>query len=161
VTPSQAAHIRQLTRVQPSRSAGRKGCDRFAGSQDRGPFLSQPIQCGQLAYRPASCTDRRGSRDALDSDQRAASDVGHEVSVANMCELRTITHSDRKSDYMLLTTERFADVDSAMPREYSISPTCQLLLLEHAMHNMTKLRHCDTRAPTRQLSPTVSGIRHS
>ena len=42
------------------------------------------------------------------------------------------------------TKHLVSTIDSAIPREYPFSPTYELLLVEHAIHNMAELRRCDT-----------------
>src|ERR1700750_2958001 len=54
---------------------------------DRGRFRTSPSGVEKW-FTDLPSTDRDGSAHALDLDQRAASELGHEVIVANVRELR-------------------------------------------------------------------------
>ena len=67
-------------------------------SRRSGPVSNDAEGDREVVHRRASSTGCDGGRDTLDLDQRTLQELGHEVIVANVRELRAISHSDRKSD---------------------------------------------------------------
>jgi hypothetical protein len=71
----------------------------------------------EVVHRPAFSADCHGGGDALHLDQRTAQELGPEVIVANGRELRSISHSDRKSDQVdAEKLARFARLDPQILR---------------------------------------------
>ena len=77
-----------------------------------------------MVHRSTSGADCHGSRSALIWISEQLRELGHEVIVANVRELRAISHSDRKSDQVdaeagTLCTGRSGDLGRSRTEQYS------------------------------------------
>jgi transposase len=96
-----------------------------------------------VVYGCASGTSSHGGGDALDLDQRATPGAGHQVIVANVRELRAISHSDGKSDRAdAEKLARFARLDPKIlrPIAHRTVEQQEALTLIRARHLMVRLR---------------------
>ena len=70
-----------------------------------------------MVHRSACSTDCDGSGDTLDLISEQLQELGHQAIVANVRELRAISHSDRKSDHAdAEKLARFARLDPEILR---------------------------------------------
>jgi transposase len=97
----------------------------------------------EVVYRPASDTCGYGGWRSLDLDQRTTAGLGHDVIVANVRELRAISHSDRKSDQVdAEKLARYARLDPNIlrPISHRTVEQQQALTLIRARELLVRLR---------------------
>jgi transposase len=108
---------------------------------DRGRFRSTPIRGREVVHRFAAGTDCDGAGTHSIWISQQLQEIGHEVIVANVRELRAISHSDRKSDQVdAEKLARFARLDPKILRPIAHRTVAQALTLIRARNLIVRLR---------------------